>query len=57
MQFVSSPAVDRVVAQAAMAAGAGLLTLAFLDELVITLRTGRPSFRAAEDAITLGREG
>lgn len=43
--------------QAAMAAGAALLTIAFLDELVVTLRTGRPSFRAAEEAITLGREG
>ncbi|WP_349368625.1 TRAP transporter small permease subunit [Salinarimonas sp.] len=43
--------------QAAMAAGAALLTIAFLDELVTTLRTGRPSFRAAEDAIAHGREG
>ncbi|MGP9821577.1 TRAP transporter small permease [Salinarimonas sp. NSM] len=43
--------------QAAMAAGAGLLTIAFLDELVGTLRTGRPSFAAAEDAVALGREG
>lgn len=43
--------------QAAMAFGAALLTIAFLDELIITIRTGRPSFRAAEDAISLGREG
>ncbi|GGK27373.1 TRAP transporter small permease [Salinarimonas ramus] len=43
--------------QAAMAAGAALLTIAFLDELTITVRTGRPSFRAAEDAVALGREG
>ncbi|MGJ3262894.1 MAG: TRAP transporter small permease [Salinarimonas sp.] len=43
--------------QAAMAVGAALLTIAFLDELVVTLRTGRPSFRAAEDAVALGREG
>ena len=43
--------------QAAMAAGAALLTIAFVDELAITLRTGRPSFRAAEDAVALGKEG
>lgn len=43
--------------QAAMAFGAALLTLAFVDELIVTLRTGRPSFAAAEDAISLGREG
>jgi TRAP-type C4-dicarboxylate transport system permease small subunit len=43
--------------QAAMAAGAGLLTIALLDELVVVVRRGRPSFRAAEDAINLGKEG
>ncbi|MBI3703841.1 MAG: TRAP transporter small permease [Rhizobiales bacterium] len=43
--------------QAAMALGALMLTVALLDELVIVLRGGRPSFRKAEDAITLGKEG
>jgi hypothetical protein len=40
-----------------MALGAAVLAIAFLDELVITLTRGRPSFRAAEDAISLGQEG
>ena len=55
-----SPGVIRVplaIPQAAMAAGALILTVALIDELVIVIRTGRPSFRAAEDAITLGKEG
>jgi TRAP-type C4-dicarboxylate transport system permease small subunit len=43
--------------QTAMAFGAAVLTVAFLDELAITLTRGRPSFRAAEDAISLGQEG
>jgi TRAP-type C4-dicarboxylate transport system permease small subunit len=43
--------------QTAMAFGAAVLAIAFVDELVITLRQGRPSFRAAEDAISLGQEG
>ncbi len=43
--------------QAAMAFGALMLTVALIDELVIVMRAGRPSFRAAEDAITLGKEG
>lgn len=42
---------------AAMAAGAALLTIAIVDELVTVITRGRPSFRAAEDAITLGKEG
>jgi TRAP-type C4-dicarboxylate transport system permease small subunit len=46
-----------VYPQAAMAVGAALLVVAFVDELVITLTRGRPSFRRAEDAITLGQEG
>lgn len=49
--------VPLVYPQAAMAAGAAVLTIAFVDEFLITLRTGRPSFGAAEDAISLGREG
>ncbi|MBI2713468.1 MAG: TRAP transporter small permease subunit [Rhizobiales bacterium] len=43
--------------QAAMALGALMLTVALLDELVVVLRGGRPTFRKAEDAITLGKEG
>ena len=44
--------------QAAMAAGAAILTIALIDEFIIILLTrGRPSFRTAEDAITLGKEG
>jgi TRAP-type C4-dicarboxylate transport system permease small subunit len=43
--------------QAAMAFGAAILTIALLDELIVVARTGRPSFRLAEDAITLGKEG
>jgi len=45
------------IPQAAMAAGALILTVALLDEFVIVLRGGRPTFRAAEDAISLGKEG
>lgn len=54
-----SPGVIRVplfVPQAAMAAGALILTVALIDEFLIVLRRGRPTFRAAEDAITLGKE-
>jgi TRAP-type C4-dicarboxylate transport system permease small subunit len=43
--------------QAVMALGAAILTIALLDELVIVLTQGRPSFRTAEDAITHGKEG
>jgi hypothetical protein len=43
--------------QAAMALGALMLTVALIDELVIVLRGGRPTFRKAEDAISLGKEG
>ena len=55
-----SPGVIRVplaFPQAAMALGALILTIAILDELAIVIARGRPSFRAAEDAITLGKEG
>lgn len=55
-----SPGVIRVplvYPQAAMAFGALVLTVALVDELVIVARGGRPTFRAAEDAITLGKEG
>jgi TRAP-type C4-dicarboxylate transport system permease small subunit len=43
--------------QGAMALGAATLTIALIDEFVIVARSGRPSFRHAEDAITLGKEG
>jgi TRAP-type C4-dicarboxylate transport system permease small subunit len=43
--------------QAAMALGAAILTIALIDEFFVVVRRGRPSFRAAEDAITLGKEG
>jgi TRAP-type C4-dicarboxylate transport system permease small subunit len=44
--------------QAAMALGALILTVALIDEVIIILLIrGRPSFRTAEDAITLGKEG
>ena len=55
-----SPGVIRVplaYPQAAMAIGALILTIALVDELFIVVSRGRPSFRAAEDAITLGKEG
>lgn len=55
-----SPGVIRVplvYPQASMALGALILTVALLDELFIVFTRGRPSFRAAEDAITLGKEG
>lgn len=55
-----SPGVIRVplwYPQAAMALGALILTIAIVDELVIVATRGRPSFRQAEDAITLGKEG
>jgi TRAP-type C4-dicarboxylate transport system permease small subunit len=55
-----SPGVIRVplaYPQALMAVGAAILTIALIDELVIVVTKGRPSFRLAEDAITLGKEG
>jgi TRAP-type C4-dicarboxylate transport system permease small subunit len=55
-----SPGVVRVplcYPQALMALGAALLAVALADELVIIARGGRPTFRQAEDAITLGKEG
>ena len=55
-----SPGVIRVplaLPQAAMAFGALVLTIALIDECMIVFRRGRPSFRAVEDAVTLGKEG
>lgn len=43
--------------QIAMSVGLAIFTISLLDELVTLLRNGRPSFTAAEDAITLGKEG
>jgi TRAP-type C4-dicarboxylate transport system permease small subunit len=43
--------------QSVMAIGALILTVALLDETVTIWRAGRPTFRVAEDAITLGKEG
>jgi TRAP-type C4-dicarboxylate transport system permease small subunit len=44
------------IPQAAMALGAAILTISLIDELVTIIRHGRPTFRTAEDAITLGKE-
>lgn len=55
-----SPGVIRVplaYPQAVMALGALILTIALVDELCIVVTRGRPTFRVAEDAITLGKEG
>lgn len=55
-----SPGVIRVplaYPQAAMALGALILAIALVDELFIVASRGRPTFRTAEDAITLGKEG
>jgi TRAP-type C4-dicarboxylate transport system permease small subunit len=49
--------VPLAIPQAAMAAGIALMTIALVDEFVTVLLRGRPSFRATEDAITLGKEG
>ena len=43
--------------QAAMALGALILTIALVDEMVQVVTRGRPTFRQAEDAISLGKEG
>lgn len=43
--------------QAAMALGGLVLTLALADEFAIVARGRRPTFRASEDALTLGKEG
>jgi TRAP-type C4-dicarboxylate transport system permease small subunit len=45
------------IPQAVLALGGLVLALALFDELVLVLRDGRPSFRAGEDALTLGKEG
>ncbi len=53
-----SPGVIRFplwVPQAAMAAGAIILTIALIDEFLLVLRGRGPSFRGSEDAVTLGK--
>jgi TRAP-type C4-dicarboxylate transport system permease small subunit len=49
--------VPLAIPQAAMTAGILVLTIALLDELVIVARGRHPTFRTAEDALTLGKEG
>jgi TRAP-type C4-dicarboxylate transport system permease small subunit len=49
--------VPLAIPQAAMAVGALVFTIALIDEFVIVLTRGRPTFRSAEDAITHGKEG
>ena len=43
--------------QAFVALGALILTIALLDELVTIAMRGRPSFRDAEEAFTISKEG
>jgi len=45
------------IPQAVMAFGALALLVALLDELAITWRQGRPSFRSGEDVVTGAKEG
>ena len=49
--------VPLAIPQAVMAFGAIVLLVALLDELAVTVRTGRPSFRAGEDVVTGAKEG
>jgi TRAP-type C4-dicarboxylate transport system permease small subunit len=44
------------IPQSAIVTGLAILTIAFLDELARVVRGAAPSFRAAEDAIQLGKE-
>lgn len=43
--------------QAVMTVGALVLTIALVDEVVTVITRGRPSFRTAEEAFTVGKEG
>ena len=43
--------------QAGMALGLIAMSVALIDELMSVIASGRPTFRAAEDAVTLGKEG
>jgi len=48
--------VPLAIPQAAMAIGLLVLTVSLIDELVTVIVRGRPTFRAAEDSFTLGKE-
>jgi TRAP-type C4-dicarboxylate transport system permease small subunit len=48
--------VPLAIPQAVMALGALALLIAFVDELIVTWRTGRPSFRGEEDSALGTRE-
>lgn len=48
--------VPLAIPQIAMTAGALILTVALADEFVTIVMRGRPSFRAAEDSFSLGKE-
>lgn len=43
--------------QSVMTLGMAVMCIAICDELFTVLRSGRPSYSAAEDAISLGKEG
>lgn len=45
------------IPQTTIVVGLAVLTIAFLDEFASVVRGGNPSFRAAEDAIQLGKDG
>jgi TRAP-type C4-dicarboxylate transport system permease small subunit len=49
--------VPLAIPQIVMAIGLAALLIALLDELLLTWRSGRPSFRAGEDALTGVKEG
>lgn len=48
--------VPLAIPQAVMAAGSVVLLAALADELLLTLRTGRPSFRSSEDSVLGNKE-
>lgn len=49
--------VPLAIPQTVMAVGLLMLTIAIVDELMLIWRSGRPSFRATEDAAGRGQEG
>ncbi len=49
--------VPLTIPQTAMTVGMLVLTVAIVDELVLVLRGSRPSFRLAEEATIVGKEG
>jgi TRAP-type C4-dicarboxylate transport system permease small subunit len=44
------------IPQAVMVLGGAALAIALVDELVVVARSGRPTFRATEDSLTLGKK-